>query len=524
MKMPKSRTAMNLISEMAGQYSNQEALVGANIRYTWYDLNIRIRQFAKALYSAGIKPGDKVGILMGNHPDWLISHFGIMALGGVTVAVNTWASSRELAYQLHHSETKMLLMTDSFKGRDYLKLLQEAQSLSPHLRDLKQIFCKSNEPLPNDILHFGLLWEMSATISDESIDKIISSVGGDDIACILYTSGSTAEPKGVLLQHYALIENMWNIGERLHIKANDRLWLSVSLFWGLGCENALFAMWTHGATIILQEYFDAGEALRLIESEKCTVYYGTPNMALALIEHPDLSKRNISSLRVGATLGSPSQIQQLIDLGVPEACQIYGLTETYGNCSINDSHDTLKHRTETIGKPLPGNEMIIADIDTGKPLVPYKIGEIRLKGYITPGYFKDPEKTSASYDINGYFCTGDLGFMDENGYFYFQGRVKELIKTGGINVSPAEIEKVLMSHEFIDEAYVIGLPDERRDEVVAAVIVANTSIEEKHLIAHCQQELAAYKVPKKLFFTTHLELPVTNTGKLKKNSLKHLFN
>ena len=193
---------------------------------------------------------------------------------------------------------------------------------------------------------------MGKNISDSTINRKIMEVRGEDIACILYTSGSTAEPKGVLLQHFALIENMWNIGERLHITENDRLWLAVSLFWGLGCENALFAMWTHGACIILQEYFDPGESLKLIEREKCTVYYGTPNMTLALAEHPDLSKRNISSLRVGATLGSPAQIQQLIDLGVPEACQIYGLTETYGNCSINDSHDTLQHRTETIGKPL----------------------------------------------------------------------------------------------------------------------------------------------------------------------------
>lgn len=515
---------MTLIDEMASRYSDRDALIGENIRYTWRELYSQIRQFAKGLYSAGVRPGDKVGILMGNHPDWLIAHFGIMALGGITVAINTWASSRELAYQLDHSETKLLLMSDSFKNRNYLKLLQDAKNLRPNLSHLEQIFCKSSKTLPNNISDFRLIWEMGKNISDSTINRKIMEVRGEDIACILYTSGSTAEPKGVLLQHFALIENMWNIGERLHITENDRLWLAVSLFWGLGCENALFAMWTHGACIILQEYFDPGESLKLIEREKCTVYYGTPNMTLALAEHSELSKRNISSLRVGATLGSPAQIQQLIDLGVPEACQIYGLTETYGNCSINDSHDTLQHRIETIGKPLPGNKMIIADTVTGEPLAPNKIGEIRLRGYVTPGYFKDPKKTQSSFDINGYFCTGDLGFIDKNGYFYFQGRVKELIKTGGINVSPAEIEKVLMCHVGIEEAYVIGLPDIRKDEVVAAVIVANTPIEKKHLIALCQNELAAYKVPKKILFITRAELPVTNTGKLKKSSLKLLFN
>lgn len=515
---------MTLIEEMATRYRGQEALIGGNIRYTWLELQAQIRQFAKGLYAAGVQSGDKVGILMGNHPDWIIAHFGIMALGGVTVAVNTWASSRELAYQLGHSETKVLLMTDSFLNRNYLKLLENAQNLRPHLSNLEQIFCKSTKALPNGITHFDLLWEMGKKVSENSIDKRIATVNGEDIACILYTSGSTAEPKGVLLQHFALIENMWNIGERLHITENDRLWLAVSLFWGLGCENALFAIWTHGGCIILQEYFEAGESLKLIEREKCTVYYGTPNMTLALLEHPDLSKRNLLSLRVGATLGSPSQIRALISLGVPETCQIYGLTETYGNCSINDSHDTLQRRVETIGKPLPGNNMIIADIETGESLPPNKIGEIRLKGYVTPGYFKDPEKTSASFDLNGYFCTGDLGFIDKNGYFYFQGRVKELIKTGGINVSPAEIEKVLMSYMGVEAAYVIGLPDIRKDEIVAAVLVTKIPIKEKNITELCQKELASYKVPKKLLFISHENLPLTNTGKLKKSSLKLLFN
>jgi fatty-acyl-CoA synthase len=316
---------------------------------------------------------------------------------------------------------------------------------------------------------------------------------------------------------------MWAIGERLRIRDDDRLWLAVSLFWGLGCENALFALWTHGATIVLQEHFDAGEALRLIEAERCTVFYGTPNMTLALEEHPDLATRDISSLRAGATLGSPQQVQSLIDLGVSEACQIYGLTESYANCSLNDAHDSLERRTQSIGKVLPGSEMIIVDMATGERMLVGEVGEIRLKGYVTKGYYKDPEKTAEAFDRQGYFRTGDLGFVDADGYFYFRGRAKEMIKTGGINVSPAEIEEVLMSHTAVELAYVVGLKDARRDEIVAAVIIATEAVEADALLALCRNSLAVYKVPRKVKFVTYAELPLTSTGKLQKNRIKDLF-
>jgi fatty-acyl-CoA synthase len=316
---------------------------------------------------------------------------------------------------------------------------------------------------------------------------------------------------------------MWGIGERLHLTADDRLWLAVSLFWGLGCENALFAVWSHGACIVLQEHFDAGEALGLIEAERCTVFYGTPNMTLALVEHPDCAGRDLSSLRTGATLGSPEQIRRLVDLGASEICQVYGLTETYGNCALNDAHDSVLRRTESIGKPLPGNDIVIADMATGQLLPQGETGEIRLKGYVTPGYYKDPEKTAEAFDEEGYFCTGDLGFYDAEGYLYFRGRTKEMIKTGGINVSPAEIEEALIGHSAVELAYVVGLKDARRDEIVAAVIVAREEIEAEELLALCRETLAAYKVPRRLKFVTHADLPLTSTGKLQKNRLKELF-
>jgi fatty-acyl-CoA synthase len=524
MQMPEARTTMALIHEMAARHPAREALISGEQRYSWAEFRDRVRAFAKGLHAAGIRRGDKVAILMGNRPEWLIANFAINALGGVMVAANTWATARELAYQLSHSECCMLLMSATFRKRDYLTLIEEARGEDYDLSGLKQIFCIADSALPESMAPFEDLWCLSADVADDDIDAAEAAIAGEDISCILYTSGSTALPKGVLLQHFALIENMWGIGERLHIREDDRLWLGVSLFWGLACENALFAVWSHGAAIIMQEYFDAGEALRLIEAERCTVYYGTPNMTLAIAEHPDCATRDISSLRVGATLGSPQQIRDLVDLGVPEACQIYGLTESYGNCSINDAHDSLARRTESIGKVLPGSEMILIDMESGQRVPVGEVGEIRLKGYVTTGYYKDPEKTTEAFDAEGYFRTGDLGLVDAEGYFYFRGRAKEMIKTGGINVSPAETEGVLMGHPTVELAYVIGLPDARRDEIVAAVIISTEEVAAETLIALCREALAAYKVPRKLIFVSHDDLPLTSTGKLQKNRLKDLFD
>ena len=311
------------------------------------------------------------------------------------------------------------------------------------------------------------MWDLAETVDDAAIDQAQAAVRGEDVAYLLYTSGTTALPKGVQLQHYALIENMWNIGERLHLRPGDRLWLAVSLFWGLGCENALFAVMTHAGCIVLQEHFDAGEALRLIEAERCTVFYGTPNMVHALERHPERPARDISSLRTGATLGSPEQIKRLIDLGVTETCNIYGLTETYGNSNVTDVDDPLEKRLNTVGRTLPGTEIVIADPESLASRCRHGLQwrEILVRGYVTCGYYKDPAQDAQAFR-DGWFRTGDLGLLDEDGFLHFRGRLKEMIKTGGINVSPAEVEAVLAEAPEVELAYVIGLPDPERDQRV----------------------------------------------------------
>ena len=523
MRPPDAKTIPDLLDELAERYPDQEALVGGETRLSYRELRDEVRRLAKGLHALGVRRGDKVGILMGNRPEWLLADFAITLLGGTMVAINTWATRRELAHLLVHSDAKVLIAVDRFLKYDYLETLDTLGREGDALAGVREIV-RLGGPPGHPARRFETLRDLAETVDDAAIDQARAAVRGEDVAYLLYTSGTTALPKGVQLQHYALIENMWNIGERLHLSPGDRLWLAVSLFWGLGCENALFAVMTHAGCIVLQDHFDAGEALRLIEAECCTVFYGTPNMVHALERHPERSTRDISSLRKGATLGSPEQIKRLIDLGVGETCNIYGLTETYGNSNVTDVDDPLEKRLNTVGRALPGTEIRIADPESLAPLPTDSVGEILVRGYVTVGYYKDPAQDAQAFR-DGWFRTGDLGLLDEEGFLHFRGRLKEMIKTGGINVSPAEVEAVLAEAAEVELAYVIGLPDPERDQRVAAVIVPRDGAapSAEALAAHCAERLAAYKVPREYRFVGAGDLPLTTTGKLQKARLGEFF-
>ena len=524
--MPRSRTVPALLAELAEGHPEAQFVVGDGRRLRYPEFRAEARRFARGLHALGVRRGDKVAVLMGNRPEWLIADFAVLALGAVMVSLNTWATRRELAWMLDHSETSVLVTVDRFLGQDYTGALGEATAAGelPKLRHVVRIAPDGRE-LPGGVSWESVI-EAGESVPESVIDEAQAAVEPPDVACILYTSGSTSTPKGVQLQHYALIENMWGIGERQHLRAGDRLWLAVSLFWGLGCENALFALMTHAGTIVLQERFEAGEAIDLIEREGCTVVYATPNMVRAIAEHPGCRPDRLASLRTGVTIGTPEQVRLLADLGANEVCNVYGLTETYGNCTVTDAHDPIEVRMASVGRPLPGFELAIEDPETRRPLPAGEVGEIKVRGYVTCGYYRAEDKNREAFDDGGWFLTGDLGYLDESGGLHFRGRLKEMIKTGGINVAPVEVEEVLMSHPGVEQAYVVGLPDAERDEIVAAVVVPRGdpgAMDEAALRAHCAGALAAYKRPRRYRLVAAGDLPLTTTGKVRKLGMKDLF-
>jgi fatty-acyl-CoA synthase len=521
---PRSRTLPDLLDEMAERQPARELVVDARgvQRLTYAATRGHARDLARGLARLGVRRGDTVALLMSNRPEWLLVDFAVALLGATLVPVSTWSRPRELEYVLNHCEAATLLTIPRFGGQDYLGALAElggpGSSRLPHLRRVVVAGDAAAAGAHPAFLSLDALWEMGRDVSDGELDVAQRAVAPEDVACILYTSGTTSKPKGVQLCHRGLIENMWSIGERQHLSPADRMWMGISLFWSFGCANAVLAVMTHGGTIVLQEQMEPGAALALIERERCTVYYGTPNIAQALFEHPDRPRRDCSSLRTGAAIGPPAALQLVMDLGAREICNVYGLTECYGNCSVTDAHDSAEIRRTTVGLPLPGMEIRVVDRETGRPLPLGEVGEILVRGHLTPGYYRDPERNTASFDRDGFLLTGDLGLIGDDGRLRFRGRIKEMIKTGGINVAPLEVEEVLLGHPAVEQAYVVGIPDLRREEILVAVVVAKPghTVDSEVLLTRCREALAAYKVPREIRLVAREELPVTGTGKVQK--------
>lgn len=530
MQIPTSRTIPRLLSEQASRFASREALVDGERRLSYAQLLGEVDRFARGLLALGVGRGDRVAILMGNRAEWLLAFLAIQKLGAVSVGLNTWSTARELQYTLSHAEVVCLVTAERLRRQDFRATLDSIRHELPGLRHMVWLGDPASQasgrsPGSAVDVAWNEVLQRGEEIPQARLDAAAHAVQPDDVAMLLYTSGSTAAPKGFLLQHGHWITNSFHIGERQHVTADDRLWLAVSLFWSFGIVNAAPNMLTHGACTVLQESFDAGEALALIERERCSIFYGTPNIVQALWEHPRRAAHDLSSLRSGATIGTPEQVERAVQLGVREICNVYGLSETYGNCAVTDALDPLALRLRCVGRPLPGVTVRICHIETGQVQPAGEVGEIRVAGPVIKEYLRDPLKTAEAFDAQGFFRTGDLGFLDGDGRLHFKGRIKEMVKSGGINIAPAEVEEVLMRHPSVRTAYVIGVPHPALDEALVAFVVAEPGCTPAtdELQAYCRREMAAYKVPYRFHLTTEAELPLTTTGKLQKSRLHTLL-
>jgi fatty-acyl-CoA synthase len=330
------------------------------------------------------------------------------------------------------------------------------------------------------------------------------AAGASDDAIIIYTSGSSSRPKSVPLSHGGIIENGFNIGERQGYQPDDRVLLAPPLFWSYGSANAMSATLTHGAALVLQGRFEPGEAIDLIERHRCTALYTLPAITSAIISHP--------SFRPEATM-----------LGAAEICNVYGQTESYGNCCVTPHDWPLQRRAACQGPPLPGVQVRIVDRECGAELPPGEEGMIEVSGYITRGYVgSSAGQTADAITADGFFRTGDIGRLLPDGSISFSGRVSEMIKKSGINISPAEVEDLLMRHATVALAGVVGVPDATQGELLAAFVVPKpgATLRPQELAAHCRALASRYKVPD--FIEVRDALPVTVTGKLMRRELKQI--
>ncbi|MFR9805021.1 class I adenylate-forming enzyme family protein [Pseudonocardia sp. RS010] len=499
-----------------------DALVAGAQRWSYGELADRSHAAARALGALGVGADDVVGLMVPNIAEWLPIAFGALRRGARVDAFHTWAKAYDLDFLLRSSGASVLVLAGRVRGADLLgqvrELVPEIDAAGP-LRSarfprLRHVVVLDAEA-PSD-----LSWaDLVARHADGA--PVVEPAGrAERPAYVLYTSGSTSAPKAVPLLHRDLIVNAFHIGERLGLGPADRVWLGSPLFWSYGCANSALATLTHGACLVLQEEFSPEAAVTLMEKEAVTAAYLLPAMVDALANGHAERMRSLTALRTGATIGRPDTVERAaVELGIAEICNIYGSTETYGNCAVTDHRSPLAVRMATQGPPLPGVEIRIVDEETGAPLPAGQPGEGQVRGRITPGYLDNPEADAAAFTPDGWYRTGDRLVLDDDGAVAFVDRTTDMIKTSGINVSPAEVESFLAENPDVREVLVVGAPHPSRDEVaVAFVIPRSAEVTADRIRDWAKGRIAGYKVP--WLVTLVDELPRTGTGKIARRLLR----
>jgi fatty-acyl-CoA synthase len=518
MRPPDARTFGGLIRELAGLYPDRPALAFEGRRISFRELDVDADRFARALLARGVRRGEVVSVLAGNRPEWVSAFLGATRIGAVLAPLNTWYKQEELAYGLRHPGAKVLFTVDRLLKQDYSRMLG---GILGDLPALETVVALGPVDLDGAVPAEAFL-EEGGRIPDAVLREAEAAVEPSDMAFLLYTSGSTAAPKGVQIHHGDALENCFNIGEAQHLGPEDRVWLVTPLFYGFAAVNAVPASWTHGACLVLQETFDPGRALELIEREQATVYYGFGNITRALLAHPDFAERDLSSLQKGVTAFSAEDKRlAIVDLGVSRCCSPYGLTESYGNCTITDADDPLEVKLETQGRALPGWELKVVDPVDESARPAGEVGHLLIRGHVTSGYFGDADTTAAAFDEEGFFRTGDLARIGADGRLRFASRLKEMMKVGGINVSPREVEELIDQHPDVGQVHVVGVADPVKGEVVVAFVEPlRAGCDEESIRAFVAERAASFKVPAHVLFRSDAQLPRVASGKVPKHQLR----
>ncbi|SEB30430.1 AMP-binding protein [Streptomyces melanosporofaciens] len=531
---PASRTMGALLREMAARYGDRPAIAFEGRQISFAELDATVDRWARSLLACGIEQGQSVSVLAGNRPEWLYVAMASARIGAVLVPLNTWHRADELGYVLEHGDVKIAFCTDRLRSTDYAQIMAEAVPAAtrrpsedsrldePLLPCLERVIELGPHRLPGaETLRHFLARAESVPVAE--LHAAEAAVSDDDLLYLIYTSGSTARPKGVLLEHGHLIDNTFHIGERQGITCEDRSFLATPLFYGLGLLQAVGATWTHGGCVVLMEVYEPGAALRVLESERCTAFYGLGNMTRSLVEHPAWGKHRINLTKgvLGLTPVDKSLAHDA--LGLTHGTAIYGLTESYGLCAAGDRNDSFERARDTIGRPLPGWDIKVADPVTDEELSQGAVGQVLIRGHATRGYHKDPQRNKDTFTSDGYFRTGDLASFTADGDLVFHSRLSEMMKPGGINVSPLEVELIIARLDAVREVHVVGVPHPQLgDRIVAFVDADPERLSAEDVTRHVRSAAAKYKTPHHVIFRDAAELPRVASGKVPKAALREI--
>jgi acyl-CoA synthetase (AMP-forming)/AMP-acid ligase II len=499
----------------AAEAPDTEAVADGTVRLTFAQLDAEVTRFAKACVARGLQPGDRAAVCAPNSASWVVAALGILAAGGVLVPVNTRFKGEEVRYALGKVRARLLVVHDGFLGTDYLAMLRGT--------DLDTVVTIDDTSDPT-ALTFPAFLATGDAVPDAEIDRRIDALKPEDVSDILFTSGTTGYPKGAMVSHAGNLRVNTAWSDMVGLRPGDRYLLVNPFFHSFGYRAGLLACLIRRATIVPLTVFDAEAALRLVQQERITVFPGAPTVYTTLLDHPRRSAYDLSSVRLavtGATVVPVPLLERVrTELGFTDVITAYGLTESCGTATVCPP-DTDPHRLSTsCGRAIPGTEVAIVDPE-GRPLPPGEHGEIVIRGYnVMVGYFEDPGATAAAIDSDGWLHTGDIGWMDADGFLRVTDRIKDMYVVGGFNVYPAEVERMLARHAAVAEAAVVGEPDPRMGEVGHAFVRLRpgTAVTAEELTGFCREEMANFKVPRRITFVD--ELPRTASGKVQKFRLR----
>ncbi|MHC4846176.1 MAG: AMP-binding protein [Planctomycetota bacterium] len=544
-----AKTLSRLLRDLAAEHGDAEALVypafthgGEEIRLTFAQLDARVDDIARGLIAIGIAAGDHVAVWGGNVPDWVPMEFALARVGAVLVTVNTALKKDEVAFVLKQSRSVAVVHTTATGTNESSRTLDELlEAGDPSVAAIRnRIWMPS---LPDEEPPFGIapdgghaalggvenLIDRGRDLAPEQLAEREAATKPDDVVNIQYTSGTTGFPKGVMLSHANIVVNSATLGRQMGLTADDRVAMIVPLFHCFGCVVAVLGTYSVGATLCAIPGFEPGAALRLLEEEHCTIVHGVPTMFTAMLAHEDMAKRRISTLRAGLAAGAPCPVplmKEIVErLGCNGIAVTYGLTEASPGVAGSVPDAPLETRCQTIGKPLDGVEVLIAEPGTVTPVPDGQEGELLCRGpNVMVGYFENPEATAAAITPEGWLRTGDLCVRDEDGNLRISGRLKDIIIRGGENIAPAAVESVLREHPDIVEAAVVGVPDEVLGEKVAAGLILKQGAEldppaYEELLA---DRVAKFKIPE--IWKTFEAFPLTGSGKVQKFRLREMFD
>ena len=494
------------IDRAAQRWPDTEALVFGEERLTFAGFAERTRAIARGLVALGVSPGQKVGVFMHNVPDMLAAIYGAARTGAVPVPINARFKARELAYVTTHAEVAVLIASSGYRD-----LVEEALDEAGDAGPVRRVVHGGD---PGAALSWADMLASADAVADDEVERLQRRLAVRDPAMLMYTSGTTANPKGCLISHESLVRTGRIFGlERFPTRHGDRVWDPLPLF-HLASILPFNGCLETGTTYVGMAHFEAGEALRVLESERCTCAFPAFDLIwIAVQDPPRFAETDLSRIRLVNVNGVPEKLAMMA-AKTPWLTQIspYGATEGGGVLALSHLEDPLEHRIGSAGRPFTGMEVRIADPETGTPLPPGERGEITYRGpALFDGYYKQPDETAAVFDPDGYFHSGDLGMVDAEGRLTFIGRLKDMLKVGGENVAAAEIEGFLAEHPAVAEVQVVAAPDERYVEVPCAFVVLRpgATLEYDDLLAYCHGRIATYKIPRYLRPIT--EWPMSGT-------------